>query len=66
MDFSKLNKHFANSFNQQKALLKKLMSGKEVKCDTCQGIIRLEMDATQGIGIARCEKGCTDIELNIQ
>ena len=61
VDFSALNKHAAKSFNQQKALIKKVLSGKTVLCETCQTSLQV---VTKPIGLAICcKKGCTDIEL---
>ncbi|TMO61410.1 hypothetical protein CWC18_11635 [Pseudoalteromonas aurantia] len=66
MDFSQLNKARAASFNQQKALLKKLGQGKTILCETCRKPLSLDL-ATQSIkqGVVRCAKGCTHIELEI-
>ncbi len=41
VDFSKLNKITAKSFNDQKAIIKKVMQGREVKCKVCQKILTL-------------------------
>ncbi|CAH9066493.1 hypothetical protein PSECIP111951_03825 [Pseudoalteromonas holothuriae] len=66
MDFSQFNKRRAASFNQQKQLLKKLSAGKTVLCETCQQPLKLNLavDIAQK-GLVYCQKGCTQIELEI-
>ena len=61
VDFSALNKNAAKSFNQQKALIKKVLSGRSVQCETCHSVLRVVPKST-GLSIS-CEKGCTDIDL---
>lgn len=62
--FEALKKKSAKSFNDQKALIKKIMSGKEVLCQQCKKplFIKLPEDLEEN-GI-RCKKGCTDILLD--
>ncbi|WKE66242.1 hypothetical protein PVT67_03055 [Gallaecimonas kandeliae] len=63
MDFSRLNKASAKSFNDQKALIKKLMQGRTVPCPHCGQPLQLHLPGSgQPPGI-RCKKGCTDIAL---
>ncbi|WNC73202.1 hypothetical protein RGQ13_04225 [Thalassotalea psychrophila] len=72
VDFSKLNKITAKSFNDQKAIIKKVMLGREVKCKVCQKALILvpptssksSAKATPQSGIY-CPNGCTDIELDM-
>lgn len=62
--FSLLQKKSKSSFAQQRQLMKKVMSGKTVLCTTCQQPLYLyipEHDEQTGI---RCDKGCTDIQLD--
>ncbi len=62
--FEQLKKSSAKSYNDQKALIKKVMAGREIKCKTCGSILRLvvpEDKTTPGIF---CGKGCTDISLD--
>ena len=72
VDFSKLNKLTAKSFNDQKAIIKKVMQGREVKCKVCHKVLTLvpptrskssEKNLPQS-GIY-CPNGCTDIELDM-
>lgn len=66
MDFSQLNKASAKSFNEQKALLKKLSKGQTVLCQHCEQPIQLDLTAAKGTkGSAHCAKGCTHIELDL-
>ena len=62
--FSALQKASKNSFAKHKQLLKKVMAGQVVLCTTCQQPLFLytpEHDNTPGI---RCNKGCTDLQLD--
>ncbi|WP_125784405.1 hypothetical protein [Pseudoalteromonas rubra] len=66
MDFSHLNKASAKSFNEQKALLKKLSKGQTVLCKHCNQPVQLDLKVAEGAkGSAHCEKGCTHIELDL-
>ena len=62
MDFSSLNKLSANTFNKQKALIKKVLAGKSVSCPTCQQPIAVNQ-VEDRVSIM-CAKGCTDILLD--
>lgn len=72
VDFSKLNKLTAKSFNDQKAIIKKVMLGRQVKCKTCQQVLILippshnktASNSSNQPGIY-CPNGCTDIELDM-
>jgi len=62
--FAALKKSSAASFNDQKALIKKVMAGRKVNCKTCNSelfIVLPEKSDTPGI---YCKKGCTDISLD--
>lgn len=61
MDISAFNKKAAKSFNQQKAMIKRVLSGKAVQCPKCQSQLQL-CSGTNGFKVC-CDKGCTDIEL---
>ncbi|GEK11487.1 hypothetical protein HUZ36_19915 [Pseudoalteromonas sp. McH1-7] len=66
MDFSQLNKQRAKSFNDQKALIKKLSQGRTVICPHCELPISLTLNQhAQRSAIARCQTGCTLIELDL-
>lgn len=62
MDFSSLNKQSANTFNKQKALIKKVLAGKPVNCPTCQQPLVIAPQEQQLV--ITCAKGCTDILLD--
>ncbi|ATD08052.1 hypothetical protein SIO17_13460 [Pseudoalteromonas piscicida] len=66
MDFSQLNKKSAKSFNDQKALIKKLSQGRVVNCPSCQQPIALSLSqSTSNRAVAQCKQGCTFIELDL-
>ncbi|MBV7314338.1 hypothetical protein [Shewanella sp. NIFS-20-20] len=71
MDFSSKNKMHAASFSAQQRLIKSVFAGKTVLCQQCQQPLQLlappkhashnNSDAVYGI---RCQRACTDIELD--
>ena len=67
--FTDLQKKSKNSFAHQRQLMKKVMAGKTVLCQSCQQPIFLitpkqnAPDNLEHSGI-RCKKGCTDIQLD--
>ena len=61
MDFAKLNKLTADSYNQQKRLIKNVLAGKQVKCQHCNKELKTTL-LEQEI-LVRCEQGCTDLKL---
>lgn len=64
LDFSALNKQTAKSFNEQKALIKKVMAGRVINCETCnQPLKLLPPESHEKAGVA-CDKKCTFIELD--
>lgn len=65
VDFSKLNKLTAKSFNDQKALIKKVLLGRAIKCTTCSQTLVLFPPKNKGEGKICCKNGCTDIELDM-
>ena len=77
--FDLLKKKSAKSFNDQKALIKKLMAGREINCPDCGKVLNLHLP--QGSKSTKkgeknrqegqnkktgycCAKGCTDVELD--
>ena len=63
-DFSQLQKKSSRSFNDQKALIKKIIAGREIKCPDCgQNIQHFPPETSEQPGI-RCTRRCTDIELD--
>ncbi len=62
MDISAFNKNTAKSFNQQKSLIKKVLSGKKTQCPNCKLLLQLK-PIENGFKVS-CDNGCTDIELD--
>ncbi|MFT6985437.1 MAG: hypothetical protein ACJAT7_001246 [Psychromonas sp.] len=65
LDFSAINKSAANSFNEQRNLIKKIGRGETVLCATCQRPLKLSVSVTSEVGVS-CEKGCTGISLELE
>ena len=67
--FKALGKQSAKSFNDQKALIKKVLAGRVMLCEHCKQPIEFCDKKTlkeQVVpAVIRCKKGCTDIELDI-
>lgn len=67
--FAVLNQTTADSFNEQKNLIKRVFKGKPVQCPSCHQPLKVILPETakaeQAAGIF-CPKGCTDIELDIE
>ena len=64
--FDEIKKTSARSFNDQKALIKKIMAGRVIPCDSCGTTIKRvlpEQSETPGV---YCDKGCTSIELEFE
>lgn len=67
--FSALEKASKDSFAKQKQMMKKVMAGQSVLCPQCQQALFLITptssttlnQATTGI---RCQKGCTELQLD--
>ena len=64
LDFSQINKTAAESFNQQRNVIKRLAKGKTVLCEQCQKPLTLTVidDGESGV---QCSKGCTQINLEL-
>lgn len=65
LDFSAINKSSAKSFNEQKNIIKKIGKGSTVLCTHCQKPLTLSVSKLGKTGLT-CEKGCTDIELELE
>ncbi|KZN29983.1 hypothetical protein [Pseudoalteromonas luteoviolacea] len=66
MDLAQFNKLRARSFNEQKSLLKKIAKGQTVLCSKCDQVIQLNVAVKEGEkAYAKCQKGCTYIELDM-
>lgn len=64
VDFSALNKLTAKSFNDQKALIKKVMAGRIIMCTTCNKPLEVRLPSASDNPGVFCQKGCTNIELD--
>lgn len=64
--FAALQKKTANSFFQQKKLLKNLLAGKSVQCETCANSLFFKTKNEQKTIEVYCEKGCTNIQLDME
>ncbi|ABM02663.1 conserved hypothetical protein [Psychromonas ingrahamii 37] len=65
LDFSAINKSAANSFNEQRNIIKKIGRGETVLCPTCQQPFKLSVSLLGKSGLS-CEKGCTNITLELE
>lgn len=66
--FAQLQKQSSKSFHDQKALIKKVLAGRAVTCKECkQPLIwhELSNDNKTAAKIS-CQKGCTDIALELE
>ncbi len=62
--FSELKKNSTKSFNDQKALIKKVMSGRKINCETCGQPLQLILPENSDQPGIYCQKKCTDINLD--
>lgn len=62
--FALLKRSSAKSFNDQKALIKKVMAGRQVNCPHCQQLIQLVLPEESETPGLYCHKGCTNIALD--
>ncbi|TKB47108.1 hypothetical protein [Thalassotalea mangrovi] len=60
-----LNKQTAKSYNDQKALIKRVLMGKPAKCPNCQQSLQFLAPQDGSVAKITCAKGCTDIELDL-
>jgi len=62
--FSRLKKASAKSFNDQKALIKKVLAGREIACQQCGTLIQVVLPEDKSATGLYCSKGCTNIALD--
>lgn len=62
--FNALKKMSAKSFNDQKALIKKVLAGREIKCTHCDTLIKAVLPEDKKTTGLYCDKGCTNIALD--
>lgn len=64
--FKELQKKSSHSYHQQKAMIKKVISGRPSYCPVCGGILALQLiENIEEKGIY-CAQGCTKICLDIE
>jgi hypothetical protein len=63
--FETLKKSSAKSYNDQKALIKKVLSGRDIACSQCKSLIGLVISEDKLTTRLMCAKGCTDIMLEL-
>lgn len=65
-----LGKQSSKSYNDQKAMIKKVLAGRDIYCKSCKQLLVATLpdsDVEAGDGSQsgiRCVKGCTDISLD--
>jgi len=64
--FNDIKNKSAKSFNEQKTLIKKVMSGRKVQCKKCGGNINLVLPQESDSPGLYCNKGCTNIILDFE
>ena len=62
--FKQLQKESSRSFNDQKALIKKVIAGRQIKCPQCAQILRLATTENSDRPGIRFNNVCTDIKLD--
>lgn len=65
IDFSQINKTAADSFNQQRNVIKRIAKGQTVLCETCDNPLTLTV-LSEGESGVQCDKGCTQINLELE
>lgn len=65
MDFSANNALNKRAFNDQKALLKKILRGDVITCNSCKKALVIKVDEKQGVISVKCKQGCCDYLLDI-
>ena len=62
--FDRLKSVSAKSFNDQKALIKKVLAGRDIACKECGTLIRVILPEDKKTTGLYCAKGCTNIALD--
>ena len=68
MDLSalkELQQNSKRSYNDQKAIIKKVLAGRLVNCKVCHLPLTFKVANQDKPAMICCEKSCTDIELDI-
>jgi hypothetical protein len=58
------NKLTSDSFHQQKNFIKKVLAGRITQCPQCKQNLTIHMSHKDEPSTIRCQKKCTDIELD--
>jgi len=64
INFSQKNKTAADSFKQQREVIKRIGKGETVVCEQCQLPLTLTV-TNEGESGVQCNKGCTQINLEL-
>lgn len=66
--FVQLQKQSSKSFHDQKALIKKVLAGRVVKCKVCKQPLEWQALSNDNKAAAKisCQKNCTDIALEVE
>jgi len=59
--FKRLKTVSAKSFNDQKALIKKVLAGRDMPCPQCGTMIRVVLPEDKKVTGLYCAQGCTNI-----
>ncbi|MDP7593650.1 MAG: hypothetical protein QF552_13330 [Litorilituus sp.] len=62
--FAHLQKRTKDSFFHQKKIIKQVMAGQTVLCSKCHQPLSLYTPETKGEPGIRCQKKCTDLQLD--
>jgi hypothetical protein len=65
MDFRALQSKQKEAFNEHRALVKKVLKGRQVNCKTCNKPLVAQVIVDQKKIEIKCQKGCTDLLLDI-
>jgi len=60
-----LQRNSKKSYNDQKALIKKVLAGKNVLCVHCKQAINFQPADDVSQGVVSCKNGCTNIRLDM-
>ncbi len=64
--FKQLQKNSHQSYQQQKALIKKVLAGKTVFCEVCKQPLQLRLPEQYEQSGIFCHNGCTEIQLELE
>ena len=65
MDFSALTQRQSKRFNNQKAMVKKVLQGKSINCPHCEQLLNARVDEEKAEIEVSCKKLCTQLTLEL-